>query len=62
MVTDPGMATYDILRWIPLIPLLGSVINVFFGPALGRKNAGVLGCAAVGASFAIALAVFFQLP
>lgn len=63
MVTsDPGIATYDLLRWIPLIPLLGSVINVFFGQSLGRRNAGLLGCAAVGASFAIASYVFFQLP
>ena len=63
MVTsEAGVAAYDLLRWIPLIPLLGSVINVFFGQALGRKNAAVLGCAAVGASFAIALYVFLQLP
>ena len=63
MVTsDPGVAAYDLLRWIPLIPLLGSVINVFFGRALGRRSAGALACAAVGASFAIALYVFFQLP
>jgi NADH-quinone oxidoreductase subunit L len=63
MVTsDPGVATYDLLRWIALIPLLGSAINIFFGRALGGKNAGLLGCAAVGASFALALYVFFQLP
>ncbi len=63
MVTsEAGVAAYDLLRWIPLIPLLGSVINVFFGQALGRKNAAVLGCAAVGASFAIAFYVFMQLP
>ncbi|HEY5543098.1 MAG TPA: NADH-quinone oxidoreductase subunit L [Candidatus Binatia bacterium] len=63
MVTsEPGIGAYDLLRWIPLIPLLGSVINIFAGQALGRKNAAVLGCAAVGASFAIALYVFFQLP
>ena len=63
MVTsEAGVAAYDLLRWIPLIPLLGSVINACFGQALGRKNAAALGCAAVGASFAIALYVFFQLP
>lgn len=63
MVTaEPGVGAYDLLRWIPLIPLLGSVINIFAGQALGRKNAAALGCAAVGASFAIALYVFFQLP
>jgi NADH-quinone oxidoreductase subunit L len=63
MVTsDTGVATYDLLRWIPLIPLLGSAINIFFGQALGRRNAGLLGCAAAGAAFAIALQVFLQLP
>jgi len=60
--SETGIVGYDLLRWIPLIPLLGSVINIFFGPALGRKNAGALGCAAVGASCAIAFYVFFQLP
>ncbi|MGE5216858.1 MAG: NADH-quinone oxidoreductase subunit L [Chloroflexota bacterium] len=63
MVTsEPSVATYDLLRWIPLIPLLGSVINLFWGRALGRKNAGALACAAVGASFAMAFYVFWQLP
>ena len=63
MVTsDPGVAASDLLRWIPFIPLLGSVINVFLGRALGRRNAGALACAAVGASFALALYVFMQLP
>ena len=62
VASDPGVATYDLLRWVPLIPLLGSVINVFFGQRLGRRNAGLLGCAAVGASLAIAAYVFFQLP
>ena len=55
MVTsEPAAFAYDLLRWIPLVPLLGSVINIFAGRALGRKNAAVLGCTAVGASFAIA--------
>ena len=61
VASDPGVATYDLLRWIPLIPLLASVTNVFLGQRLGRRNAGLLGCAAVGASLAIAAYVFFQL-
>jgi len=52
----------DLLRWIPLIPLLTSVFNVFFGARLGKKGAGVLACVAVGASFAVALYVFWLLP
>ena len=58
----PNMAAFDLLRWIPLIPLLGSAINLFFGRALGKRAAGVLACAAVGASFALAFYVFWQLP
>ncbi len=52
----------DLLRWIVLIPLLVSAINLFFGARLGKKSAGWLACAAVGASFAIALYVFSRLP
>jgi NADH-quinone oxidoreductase subunit L len=57
-----NIAAFDLLRWIPLIPLLGSAINLFFGRALGKKTAGALACAAVGASFALACYVFWQLP
>ena len=32
---SPNLAHTDLLRWIPLIPLLGSVVNLFFGRALG---------------------------
>src|SRR5919106_249814 len=63
MVTStPSMLDYDLLRWIPLIPLLASLVNLFWGRALGKKTAGALACAAVGASFALALYVFWQLP
>ena len=56
------MVACDLLRWIPLIPLIASVINLFWGRALGRKFAGGLACAAVGVSFALSLHVFWQLP
>jgi len=52
----------DLLRWIPLIPLCAAVFNLFWGRAWGNKTAGALACAAVGASFAIALYLFWQLP
>ena len=55
------MVTIDLLRWIPLIPLGASVINLFAGRALGGKSAGVVACAAAGASFALTLYIFFQL-
>ena len=59
---EPNVAAYDLLRWIPLIPLLASWFNLFFGRALGKQTAGALATAAVGASFALALYVFWQLP
>jgi NADH-quinone oxidoreductase subunit L len=63
MVTPPpNIETYDLLRWIPLIPLLGFLVNVFVGRFLGKQAAGALASAAVGTSFALALAVFWQLP
>jgi len=59
---EPSSAAYDLLRWIPLIPLLASGFNLFFGRALGKQTAGALAAAAVGASFALAFEVFWQLP
>ena len=56
------IANLDFLRWIPLIPLLGSAINVFFGRRLGKNSAGLLACLAVGISFALSLYVFWLLP
>ncbi|MGH7831277.1 MAG: NADH-quinone oxidoreductase subunit L, partial [Candidatus Binatia bacterium] len=51
-----------LLRFIPLIPLLGTLLNIFFGARLGRKNAGLLACVTVGFSFVLSLNVFWQLP
>ncbi|HUF41972.1 MAG TPA: NADH-quinone oxidoreductase subunit L [Verrucomicrobiae bacterium] len=59
---NPNMAAGELLRWIPLIPLLGCLINIFFGRALGKQIAGALASAAVGASFVLALYIFWQLP
>jgi NADH-quinone oxidoreductase subunit L len=60
--SNPNIVAYELLRWIPLIPLLGSLINLFFGRAVGKQTAGALASAAVGVSFALALVVFWQLP
>jgi NADH-quinone oxidoreductase subunit L len=60
--TTQSIVTVNLLRWIPVIPLVGSLFNLFFGRALGKKTAGALACAAVGASFALAFYVFWQLP
>ena len=62
VTTTQAVATVDLLRWMPLIPLLASLINIFFGVRLGKKPAGLLACAAVAASFAIAGYIFWLLP
>jgi NADH-quinone oxidoreductase subunit L len=51
----------NFLRWIVLFPLLGSVLIAAFGRKLPRTAAGVLGCAAVGASFVTGLVGYFRL-
>ncbi|MCZ6905753.1 MAG: NADH-quinone oxidoreductase subunit L [Deltaproteobacteria bacterium] len=51
-----------LLRLIPLIPLLGSVLNIFLGRRLGSKVAGLLACVAVGLSFLLSVWVFLSLP
>src|SRR5262245_18357776 len=56
------VVTVDLLRWMPLIPLLPCLIDLFFGARLVRKTAVRLACAAVLASFALGLYVFCLLP
>ena len=62
MVETVHLVSTEVLRWLPLIPLLGSVVNLFFGRALGKRTAGILASAAVGASFGLAFYLFWQLP
>ena len=62
VTTQFVLADYNLLRWIPLVPLLAAAFNLFWGRALGKKPAGALACTAVGASFALALYIFWQLP
>src|ERR1041385_7338487 len=50
--------TTNLLRWIPLLPLSGAVLNIFFGGRWGKKSAGILASAAVLGSFLISLRVF----
>ena len=56
------METSNLLRLIPLVPLLGSLINLFFGRLLGRTNAGLLACGSVAVSFLFSLWIFLRLP
>ena len=43
----------DILLWIPLLPLIGAALNGFFGKRFPRGLVSFIGCASVGASFAL---------
>ncbi len=56
------MESLMILRFIPLIPLLATAVNIFFGPRLGREKAGILACVAVGLSFFLSLWALALLP
>ncbi|MFQ5849184.1 MAG: NADH-quinone oxidoreductase subunit L [Candidatus Binatia bacterium] len=47
---------------IPMLPLLGFVLNVSFGLRLGGKNAGLLACGSVAASFLLSLLALVWLP
>lgn len=46
---------------IPLLPLLGSVINGLIGSRIGKKTVGLIGCGTIGLSFLLSCAVFFDL-
>ncbi|MFT5234333.1 MAG: NADH-quinone oxidoreductase subunit L, partial [Candidatus Krumholzibacteriia bacterium] len=50
-----------LLRWIVAVPLLGATINGLLNRRIPRKLAGLLGCAAVGSSFVMAVMVFLRL-
>ena len=59
--SELNMAPHDWLRWLPLFPLLASVLNIFAWRVVGRRGAAVLACAAVGLSFGLACYVFSEL-
>jgi NADH-quinone oxidoreductase subunit L len=46
---------------IPLFPLIGFIINGFFGKKMSKGLSGIIGCVSVLASFILSLAVFFEL-
>ncbi len=48
------------LVWLlPVLPGIGALVNGLFGKRLGKPLAGYLACATVGASFLLALGIFF---
>ncbi|MBI5503290.1 MAG: NADH-quinone oxidoreductase subunit L [Deltaproteobacteria bacterium] len=52
----PIAVTY--LRYIPLAPLVGVLFHIALGYRLGRRAVGLVGCAAVAVSFALATKAF----
>ncbi len=53
--------TLTLLRYIPLFPLVGAAVNIFFATRVSRRIAGFLACAAVGMSFLASLQIFLLL-
>jgi NADH-quinone oxidoreductase subunit L len=51
----------DYIWLVPLLPLLGFLINGLFGYRLKEKQVGILGAAAVGLSFLVSASIFFSL-
>ncbi|MBI4594755.1 MAG: NADH-quinone oxidoreductase subunit L [Candidatus Tectomicrobia bacterium] len=50
------------LVWlVPIFPMLGVVVNAFFGHKLKKAHVGYVACSAVGVSLAIALSIFFTM-
>ena len=51
---------FDYVWLIPFFPLLGAVINGFFGKKLGDRTVSVVACGAVLLSFALSVYAFAQ--
>jgi len=63
MVTMVILSTSTgLLRWIVLAPLVGALLNIFFGRRWGGRSAGILASGAVAASFFLSLAAIGSLP
>ena len=56
-----GVDQYKVLGWIVLLPLLGAIINGFFGKKIGREGVYITGVATVAASFLLSIFAFVAL-
>ena len=45
---------------VPLFPLIGFLINGFFGKKLSKSLSGIIACVSILASFAVSLVIFFE--
>ena len=57
----PDTAQNFPLLWIPLFPLIGAVLNLLLGRALGKKFVTFVSCGSVAASFLVVVAAVLQL-
>ena len=51
----------DYVWLIPLLPLIGFLINGLVGKSLPKRTVGIIGSAAVGLSFLITVAIFLEM-
>jgi NADH-quinone oxidoreductase subunit L len=49
------------LKWITLAPLIGAIINGFFGKRLSEKVVGLIACSSVGVSALLSFFSFYEL-
>jgi NADH-quinone oxidoreductase subunit L len=59
MDTTPEILGISLLAWIPLLPLLGALINLVLGRSLSRTAVHIIAVAAVAASFVLAAYLVF---
>ncbi len=50
----------DFIWLVPILPLLGFLINGFGGPRLSEKQAGLIACLSIGSSFVLSVAMFVE--
>ncbi len=61
MSNNLGISFLDLIGFVILFPLAGTVINGFLGKRLNKSIVGFVGCAAIGLSFILAVLVLFDL-
>ncbi len=61
MSTFNEISFLNLVAYVLLFPLAGAVINGLIGKKLNKTVVGIIGCAAIGMSFAISVLIFFDL-
>ncbi len=50
----------DYVWLVPLLPLIGFIINGIFGSRLSKSTVGFIGCSTIGIAFLISISIFFH--